>query len=157
MVFVVGGLTTNILPTNEETLPTFTCSASCNPTKILPTKCLNIAEPRIFCPLKITRYAVYQSTTLLYNYTCIRNALVEVLHEYFFIPVAVKGCVVSVAVTMVSMGLWFSCTHTSTAPSLSSTISMRDIREATITACKGKHRTNISLVSQKKEKFSHFF
>ncbi len=27
-------------------------------TKILPTKCLNIAEPRIFCPLKITRYTV---------------------------------------------------------------------------------------------------
>ncbi len=30
MVFVVGGLTTNILPTNEATLPTFTCSASSN-------------------------------------------------------------------------------------------------------------------------------
>ncbi len=28
-------------------------------TKILPTKCLNIAEPRIFCPQKITRYTVY--------------------------------------------------------------------------------------------------
>ncbi len=27
-------------------------------TKILPTKCLNIAEPRIFCPPKITRYTV---------------------------------------------------------------------------------------------------
>ncbi len=27
-------------------------------TKILPTKCLNIAEPRIFCPPKITRYMV---------------------------------------------------------------------------------------------------
>ena len=25
-------------------------------TKILPTKCLNIAEPQIFCPPKITRY-----------------------------------------------------------------------------------------------------
>ena len=30
MVFVVGGLTTNILPTDEATLPTFTCSASSN-------------------------------------------------------------------------------------------------------------------------------
>ncbi len=99
---------------------------------------------------------IYINPPLYFNYTCIRNALLEVLHEYFFIPVAVKGCVVSVVVTMVSMGLWFSCTHTSTAPSLSSTISMRDIREATITACMGKHRTNISLVSQKKEKFSHF-
>ena len=28
MIFVVGGLTTNILPTNEATLATFTCSAS---------------------------------------------------------------------------------------------------------------------------------
>ncbi len=28
-------------------------------TKILSTKCLNIAEPRIFCPPKITRYTVY--------------------------------------------------------------------------------------------------
>ena len=27
-------------------------------TKILSTKCLNIAEPRIFCPPKITRYTV---------------------------------------------------------------------------------------------------
>ncbi len=30
MVFVVEGLTTNILPTNETPLPTFTCSASSN-------------------------------------------------------------------------------------------------------------------------------
>ncbi len=30
VVFVVGSLTTNILPTNEATLPTFTCSASSN-------------------------------------------------------------------------------------------------------------------------------
>ncbi len=29
-------------------------------TKILPTKCLNIAKPRIFCPPKITRYTVYK-------------------------------------------------------------------------------------------------
>ncbi len=49
MVFVVEGLTTNILPTNEATLPTFTCSASsyheniihemsqyCSTTNILP-------------------------------------------------------------------------------------------------------------------------
>ncbi len=43
----------NILPTNEATLPTFTSST----TKILPTKCLNITEPRIFCPPKITRYS----------------------------------------------------------------------------------------------------
>ncbi len=30
MVFVVGAQTTNILPTNESTLLTFTCSASSN-------------------------------------------------------------------------------------------------------------------------------
>ncbi len=30
LVFVVGGLTTNMLPTNKATLPTFTCSASSN-------------------------------------------------------------------------------------------------------------------------------
>ncbi len=30
-------------------------------TKILSPKCLNIAEPRIFCPPKITRYTVYNS------------------------------------------------------------------------------------------------
>ncbi len=29
-------------------------------TKILPTKCINIAEPRIFCPPKIAHYKVYQ-------------------------------------------------------------------------------------------------
>ncbi len=33
-------------------------------TKILPTKCLNIADPRIFCPPKITRYTVYSLTVL---------------------------------------------------------------------------------------------
>ena len=27
-------------------------------TKILPTKCLNIAEPQIFCPPKFTRYTI---------------------------------------------------------------------------------------------------
>ena len=43
----------NILPTNEAILPTFTSST----TKILPKKCLNITEPRIFCPPKITRYS----------------------------------------------------------------------------------------------------
>ncbi len=57
MVFVVGGLTTNILPTNEATLPTLP-AVQAPTTKILPTKCLNIAEPRIFCPPKITRYTV---------------------------------------------------------------------------------------------------
>ncbi len=30
-------------------------------TKILPTICLNIAEPQIFCPPKITRYTVYST------------------------------------------------------------------------------------------------
>ncbi len=34
-------------------------------TKILPTKCLNIAEPRIFCPPKITRYTVCPVISLL--------------------------------------------------------------------------------------------
>ena len=44
MVFVVGGLTTNILPTNEATLPTFTCSASSYHENI--THEMNIAETR---------------------------------------------------------------------------------------------------------------
>ncbi len=52
VVFVVGSLTTHIVPTNEATLPTVQAAT----TKILPTKCLNIAEPRIFCLPKITRY-----------------------------------------------------------------------------------------------------
>ncbi len=38
-------------------------------TKILPTKCLNIAEPRIFCPPKITRYTVVTRT--LATPTCV--------------------------------------------------------------------------------------
>ncbi len=33
-------------------------------TKILPTKCLNIVEPRIFYPPKITRYTVFVSHSL---------------------------------------------------------------------------------------------
>ncbi len=59
MVFVVGGLTTNILPTNEATLLIPLPAVQAATTKILPTKCLNIAEPRIFCPPKITRYMVF--------------------------------------------------------------------------------------------------
>ena len=60
--FSFEGLTTNILPTNEATLqPCLPLPAVQAPTtKIFPTKCLNIAEPRIFCPPKITRYTVYQ-------------------------------------------------------------------------------------------------
>ncbi len=54
---MVGGLTTNILPTNEATLLPLPAVQAAT-MKILPTKCLNIAEPRIFCPLKITRYTV---------------------------------------------------------------------------------------------------
>ena len=38
-------------------------------TKILPTKCLNIAEPRIFCPLKITRY-IYTVHVYMYMHVC---------------------------------------------------------------------------------------
>ncbi len=55
---ICGGLTTNILPTNEATLPTFTCSASSNHENITH-EMFNIAEPRIFCPPKITCYTVY--------------------------------------------------------------------------------------------------
>ena len=60
VVFVVEGLTTNILPTNEATLPTFTCTVQAPTTKILPTKCLNIADPRIFCPQK--NYLLYSTS-----------------------------------------------------------------------------------------------
>ena len=59
VIFVVEGLTTNILPTNEATLPVVQTLT----TKILPTKCLKIAEPQIFCPPKITRYTVFKQTT----------------------------------------------------------------------------------------------
>ncbi len=44
MVFVVKGLTTNILPTNEATLLIPLPAVQAATTKILPTKCLNIAE-----------------------------------------------------------------------------------------------------------------
>ena len=84
MVFVVGALTTN-----EVTLPTFTSWAEPNrpqgmvglrptiplpavqaaSTKILPKKCLNnyIAEPRIFCPPKITRYIIQYILLCIYT------------------------------------------------------------------------------------------
>ncbi len=52
-------MTTNILPTNEATLHAYLyLQVQAPTTKILPTKCLNIVEPRIFCPPKITRYTV---------------------------------------------------------------------------------------------------
>ncbi len=45
-------------------------------TKILPTKCLNIAEPRIFCPPKITRYTVVceTSSAVIQIMTCTDHA-----------------------------------------------------------------------------------
>ncbi len=57
MVFVVESLTTNILSTNEATLPTFTCSASSNHENIIHE--INIAQPQICCPPKITHYTVH--------------------------------------------------------------------------------------------------
>ncbi len=47
VVFVVEQWTTNILPMNEATLPTFTCIASSNHENI-SHELTNIAEPRIF-------------------------------------------------------------------------------------------------------------
>ncbi len=54
MVFVVEGLTTNILPTNEATLPTFTCSASSNHENIIHevTK-LILLNHEYFAPRKL--------------------------------------------------------------------------------------------------------
>ena len=52
---MIEGLTTNILPTNEATLPTFTCSASSNHENI-PTKCLNkklLLNHEYFVPQKL--------------------------------------------------------------------------------------------------------
>ena len=60
VVFVVEGLITNILPTNEATLPTFTCSASSNHENIIHEMTINADQPQIFCPPKITRYTVYR-------------------------------------------------------------------------------------------------
>ena len=37
-------------------------------TKILPTKCLNIAEPRVFCPPKITHYSKEVGGYSFHNY-----------------------------------------------------------------------------------------
>ena len=76
MVFVVGGLTTNILPTNEATLPIpspAVLPVQAPTTKILPTKCLNIAEPRIFCPPKITRYTVSFCVHVMYVCGCMHT------------------------------------------------------------------------------------
>ncbi len=47
------GLTTNILPTNEATLQWKVGNWQAPTMKILPTKCLNIAEPRRFFPPKL--------------------------------------------------------------------------------------------------------
>ena len=47
----------------QNPVPCLSLAVQALTTKILPTKCLNIAEPQIFCPLKITRY-----TVLIYLY-----------------------------------------------------------------------------------------
>ncbi len=72
-VFVVEGLTTNILPTNEATLLTFTCSASSNHQNITHemSQYNYIAKPRIFCPPKITRYTVVKIQFMVHDSICI--------------------------------------------------------------------------------------
>ncbi len=57
-----------------------------NPTKILPTKCLNIAEPRIFCPPKITRYTVSLSTQA-YNTKCLLENIL-----YWYSAITMNKC-----------------------------------------------------------------
>ncbi len=52
--FLIEGLTTNIVRMKRPCLPLLAVQAATM--KVLPTKCLKMAEPRIFCPPKITRY-----------------------------------------------------------------------------------------------------
>ncbi len=54
---MVEGLTTNILPTNETTLPTFICSASRNHENNIHEMTKYCSTTK-FCPQKITRYTV---------------------------------------------------------------------------------------------------
>ncbi len=51
-------------------------------TKILPTKCLNIAEPRIFYPPKITRYTVYVCALYTYIYSILSTIIILTLCMY---------------------------------------------------------------------------
>ena len=53
MVFVVGGLTTNILPTNEATLPTFTYNPSSNTRKYYPRNVSILLNHEYFVPRKL--------------------------------------------------------------------------------------------------------
>ena len=68
MVFAVEGLTTNIVPTNEATLPNFACSASSNHENIIH----EMTQPRIFAPRKLPaiRYTIIHTynTRFLHNY-----------------------------------------------------------------------------------------
>ncbi len=69
-------------------------------TKILPTKCLNIAQPRIFCPPKITRYTVchlylkFQKICFIYvNYCNKINVFLlcrQPCYNYYFVRLG--GC-----------------------------------------------------------------
>ncbi len=62
MVFVVEHWTTNILPTNEATLPTFTCSASSNHENKNHKLTIDIADMEYFDPRKLPaiRYKEYK-------------------------------------------------------------------------------------------------
>ena len=61
MVFVVGALTTNILPTNEATLPTFTCSASSNHENITHEMSQYCSTTNILAPENYPLYGTYLS------------------------------------------------------------------------------------------------
>ena len=58
MVFVVVGLIMNVLPTNEATLPTFTCSVSSNHENITHEMTQYCSTTNILAP-EITRYTVH--------------------------------------------------------------------------------------------------
>ena len=67
VVFVVEHwTTTNILPTNEAILPTFTCSASSNHEKIIHEVTKYCSTTNVLPPPKITRYIRYNT----YNSQC---------------------------------------------------------------------------------------
>ena len=44
-------------------------------------KCLNIAEPRIFSPPKITRYTVYSTTQKLYSKAVLKYYIFVMFHH----------------------------------------------------------------------------
>ncbi len=93
---MVGGLTTNILPTNEATLPAFTYNPSSNHENIIHEMSqycwtTNILSPENYPLYGINdNYYTRNSSCLIFNFNAVLLKIcLQCLHEYIVFPIVI--------------------------------------------------------------------